>query len=645
MISLDGYISLKRILKTYGMALSVFFLFRLVLFITEISRIEEKSTSLLDVVYAFWMGVRFDLVISGYILLFPAVVLIITEFFVGQNKWVDQFSKGWILLFFGLSFSICAADIPYFNHFFSRFSIGAFEWIESPSFVFKMIFQEMRYFLAFIPFIILTYFFYRGIQRTFKVRPYVPTKILAKSAVYFALILAMLIGIRGRLALKSPIRIGTAYFGNDPLLNQLGLNPVFTFIKSIERSKDKDNKGVQLMDSKMALSAYRGSNPNADFTKEGSIARKIKADSLKNKDLPNVVLIIMESMSASKMSRHGNPNQLTPFLDSLVHQSIYFDHTFTNGKHTFSGIYSSLFAFPSIYRQHPFKTIRQYDGMASTLKEIGYQTCYVTTHDAQFDNIEGFMRANDYDQIISQSDYPSEEIKTTLGVPDDYMFQFCMPKLNKMAEEEKPFFVSFMTASDHGPFYIPEYFSPRSEGIKNQIVEYADWSLKQFIEEASNQDWFDNTLFVFVADHGAPLSADYAISLDYHHTPLMFYGPKIIDENYVSNQLACQLDIFPTVMSFVNRDYINNTLGINLFKEQRPFVVINDDDKMAVLDTSHMLIIYDERDPQLVHYPNGDKTNYASSKPDLVKEMQGYFNSRIQLTQDLISNSEINHLK
>ena len=119
-------------------------------------------------------------------------------------------------------------------------------------------------------------------------------------------------------------------------------------------------------------------------------------------------------MAAAKMKRHGNKNNLTPFLDSLSHQSLYFENIYTSGKHTFSGIFSTLFGFPTIFRQHPMKSIKHYNGISTILHHYGYTTTYFTTHDGQFDNVEGFLHANDFENIISQSQYPNNKIVTTL---------------------------------------------------------------------------------------------------------------------------------------------------------------------------------------------------------------------------------------
>ena len=113
------------------------------------------------------------------------------------------------------------------------------------------------------------------------------------------------------------------------------------------------------------------------------------------------------------------PKNLTPFLDSISHAGYYFENIYTAGIHTFNGVFSTLFSFPAIYRQNPMKesTMFRYNGIGNTLRKNGYSTTYFTTHDGQFDNIEGFLRANDFENIITLADYPSEKAKTTLGVP------------------------------------------------------------------------------------------------------------------------------------------------------------------------------------------------------------------------------------
>ena len=630
--------SIRFILKIYLLALSVFSVFRIILFLSEFDRIDEKEVAILTIIKSFIMGVRFDIVISGYILILPTLIFLTLEVIGFRSKSIKQFFFYWIYILFTISFTVSTADIPYFNQFYDRFSVGAFEWMESYKIVISMIFQEPKYFLFIIPFILLQTVFYIFLKKIFeqenktqKINFFLNTFV---SLIFLAIVF---LGIRGRIEEKSPIRIGTAYFSSNSFLNKLGLNPSFILIRSYLDSKDEDNRVVKFMDDKLAIEIVQ---KNLGITKaqyNSPIARDVQPDKLLSVQ-PNVVLIIMESMSAAKMKRHGSAEELTPFLDSLSNNSIYFENIYTAGKHTFNGIFSTLFSFPALYRQHSMKTNNQYNGISTSLLNNGYSTTYFTTHDSQFDNIEGFLRSNNFQNVISQSDYPVSEVKTTLGVPDDFMFRFSIPKINELAEKENPFFVTFMTTSDHSPFYVPEYFQPKAKAIESQIVQYADWSLQQFIQLASKEAWFNNTIFVFVADHGAAIDAKYDIPLNYFHTPLIIYAPEIFMANEVHEKIGSQIDVYPTVMGLIKQKYVNNTLGIDLLKEERKFTIINDDDKVGILDTDYLCIMKNNGAKlELYKYKEQDKFNYFDQEKEKALEMADYAKSNMQVHQIMIS--------
>ena len=590
------------------------------------------------------MGARFDIVITGYILLPVYLVLSILFILNKRNKVILKFLFYYVFAIFFFSFLVSTADIPYFKQFFTRFSISAFKWMDSPLFVIKMIFQEPRYWISIIPFLILIYIFFivlKRIWRNIYQAEYFHKNYLIRSGISVLFLGFILLGIRGRIDEKSPIRIGTAYFSNNPFLNQLGLNPNFTLVRSFLDVLNEENNSIKLMNDSTAVSNvqkyFNISNPDSRFP----LLRKITYDSAEGKKY-NIVLIIMESMSANKMKRNGNLKNLTPFLDSISQRGLYFENIYSSGLHTFNGIYSTLFSYPAIFRQHPMKesSIFRYNGIASTLKDIGYSTVYFTTHDGQFDNVEGFLKANDFDKVISKQDYPAEKVKSTLGVPDDYMFEFSIPVLNKMAASHQPFFASFMTVSDHGPYYIPDYFKPHNSEITDQIVEYADWSLNKFILLSSQQKWFESTIFVFVADHGSAMDGTYEMPLSFNHVPLLFYNPKLISDGKTFDCLGGQIDVFPTIMGLLNQSYINNTLGCDLLKEKRPYIYFNGDDKYGVIDHEWFLIVRNDNSHSLYKYVSKDTRDYSLEHPDIVMQMKEYAESNLQTFQYVILNGK-----
>ena len=624
----------KITVKLYLLLIAIYFAFRVTLLLLNINRVGE--TTAWEVLQAFIMGVRFDIVTIGFVIAIPTMILTAFSFLGRKNRLFEKIYTWILTICFTITFGICAADIPYFDQFFDRFNITAFEWISTgdSAFVFKMVWEEPTYILMMLPVLGCGFVFWYFANKILKNSKDWESVSYVRYGVYTVLLCGLVFfGMRGRLNEKSPIMVGTAYFGNNAMLNQLGLNPNFTLARSWLDSKDPDNQKVKFMSDEVAIKnmqKYFGiENPNEDFP----IAREIVNEGESNDY--NVIVVIMEGMSYNKTAHGGNTRNLTPFLDSLMDKSLSFSNCYTTGTHTYCGIYSTMVSYPVIFRNHALKRIPvlQYDGIAATLQRAGYQTAYFTTHDKEFDNVAGFLSQNGVERIISQADYPVGEVKTTLGVPDDYMFRFSMPVFDEMASNGRPFFAAMMTASDHGPFYIPDYFKPRNDDVRYQITEYADWSLRKFIEMASEKPWFDNTLFVFVADHGAALDTDYSIPLSYFHTPLVFYMPKYLQpvENEV---ITSQMDVFPTVMGILGKSYVNNTFGIDLQREDRKYAYFMGDDKYGVIDGEWLFINKPtEEQKGMYKYVEKEKKNYISEYPEIANEMQKYAESAWQVSE------------
>jgi len=199
--------TLKKIIHIYLSVIFIFLIFRTILFFSEIKRIDIHEDGLWTIVQAFIMGLRFDLVITGYITILPALVLFVFEIVNKRSRWVELIIFYWLFFLFSISFIICAADVPYFNQFFTRFSVRAFDWMDDPKFVFSMILQEPKYFLIALPLIILIIAFYKILKRIFrKEAAYQNNPLILKITVAVLTICLIFIGIRGRLQLKSPIR-------------------------------------------------------------------------------------------------------------------------------------------------------------------------------------------------------------------------------------------------------------------------------------------------------------------------------------------------------------------------------------------------------------------------------------------------------
>lgn len=627
--------------RVYLWGILCFTLFRIVLLVTQWENIVHVPQKLYHFSYAFLMGWRFDSSISGYLLVLPLLFFSIWRLAHKKPNWLASFGYYFINTTYILAFFICAIDIPYFDIFASRLNIAILNWVSHLGFGLGMVAKDPSNWAYTLFFFSISYLFCRKSKSEFirwiRTEKQILTHRPQTVSIYSLLFIGLaILAIRGRISEKSPIRIGTAYFSEYTLPNQLGLNPVFTFLKSYLESQKPENKHLTLLEinkAKEYVALLFGTNPN-DPAKR-SLNHQLPAVKM------NVVLILMESMTAAKMERYGNKNHLTPFLDSLALGGLSFDNTHSCGIHTFNGIYSTLFGQPALLGQHPMNksVMHQHTGFSHVLSENGYQTIYFTTHDDQFDNVGGFLTNSYFQKIISQSDYPSELVQSTLGVPDHEMFRFSIPILDQLYSKKKPFFATFMTASDHMPYVLPKIDGKSfgNDDMQNKIVRYADWSLKDFFENCQSKPWFSNTLFVFVADHGVRFGkSDYDPPLSLNHIPFIVYGKNVIPSGQQINNPANQTDVFPTIMGLLHMQYTNHTLGSNVLMKKSSMTYFCADDKICSLNDS-LLYIYRVNGPESLHfYSKKSLENVLDKYPREALALKEYAFAMLQTSQWMV---------
>ena len=316
---------------------------------------------------------------------------------------------------------------------------------------------------------------------------------------------------------------------------------------------------------------------------------------------------MMESMSAKFMKHFGQSETLTPFLDSLYTRSISFRNFYSAGIHTNHGLYATLYSFPAMMKRNLMKgsVIPRYSGLPTVLKENGYYNLFFMTHEGQYDNMNAFFRTNGYDEVFSQENYPADKVVNSFGVQDDFLYDYAIPVLNQRAATGQPFFATLLSISNHPPYVIPPFFHPKTSEPEMQIVEYADWALRQFFEEARKQPWFDNTIFVLEGDHGKLVGdAECELPESYNHIPLMIYSSRIQPEEKTA--FGGQVDIQPTILGLLNIDYLQNNFGVDLLKEERPCMFYTADNMIVGRnDTLLYLYNYETQQEFTYHIDNG----------------------------------------
>ncbi|MBQ6572717.1 MAG: sulfatase-like hydrolase/transferase [Bacteroidales bacterium] len=640
--------ALGYLVTVHLLALLVFGIFRLVLFLTTSYEFpQEISADWFLQSIAFVKGVWFDNVIACYILTLPLLVMWVASLFNYTAKWLYRFAGWWFAIMYAIAFSFTAANIPYFEYFFKIINSSIFNWFGYAGTTAGMIVGESSYyfpialgFAAVVGFGFavckLAMVFYKRSKQP--VLPYT-IKNFASILLLGAVVSGLCVfGIRGRTG-YNPIKVSQAYYCTDPFLNQLGVNPVFNLLTSYLDDQRKENKLLDVMPVEEALATAQKLLGREGIESVSPIARKVEGAAQPQKR--NIVFIFMESMSANLMGTFGNSGNLTPFLDSLAGESLLFTNIYSAGIHTNHGMYSTLYSFPTIMKRNAMKgsVIPVYCGFPTILKDNGYHNMFFMTHESQYDNMNAFFRTNGFDEIFAQEDYPKEKIANHFGVQDDYLYEYALPVLNARAESGEPFFAALLSISNHPPYVIPEYFTPRSQKMEDAIVEYADWSIRKFFAQARKEPWFDNTIFVLLGDHGKLVGTpESEMPQSYNHVPLMIYGKGI--EKGVNGAFGGQIDVAPTILGMLGVGYTQINFGVDLLNEKRPCMFYTADNLIAARDSERVYIFSPETGQEFRYRHVGGKIAVEEDN-DTYRMLKEYCFSMLQSTEYLVRQGRI----
>lgn len=566
---------------------------------------------------AFLRGIWFDNVVGCYILIVPLVVILLVACFdLFQSGW-RKFVQWWFIVFYTIVFAISASNIPYYAYFAKNINSSIFNWFGYANTTAGMVVGESSYWFYIILFFAVTLLYIGliiGLRRYFdhqigRTKPEILSSKTLLKRVVMTLCLGgfCVFGIRGRIG-YNPIKISEAYYCNNPFLNQLGIAPAFNLLTSCLDDMRPENQELHLMDYDEAIIYTRKSlGITGEVDSVNVLKRRIEADSIPLR--PNIVVILMESMSASFLHTLGQEEMITPTLDSLYHCSWAFTRFYSAGIHTNHGITASLYSFPALMKRNLMKgtvTPHRY-GLPNILKELGYHNMFFMTHESQYDNMNAFFRSNGYDDVFSQEDYPVSERVNAFGVSDHFLFDYGLKRINEVAKKGMPWMATLLTVSNHPPYVIPSWFKTHSTNEEYQIVEYADWCIGDFLAKARQEKWYQNTLFVIMADHGKIVgNVNSELPDSYNHIPLIIFGPGVIP--HISDELATQVDVMPTILGLMGVTYDFDGFGINLLKQQREMVFYTADDQIAARDKDARFL-YVPVTGQSFHDGKGTATN------------------------------------
>jgi len=339
------------------------------------------------------------------------------------------------------------------------------------------------------------------------------------------------------------------------------------------------------------------SEPNAHFIGEDPQDIRRMIDNPGTVRKPNIVLVTIESFSAKYMGSNGDARNLTPNLDALRKQSLYFNNFYATGTRTDRGLEAITLAIPPTPGRSIVKRVGRESGFASLgqqLSAVGYDSVFVYGGRGYFDNMNAFFSGNGY-RVVDQSSVDESEIhfKNAWGMADEDLYKQTLKLADADYAKQQPFLLQLMTTSNHRPYTYPDNrIDIKSGNGRDGAVKYTDYAIGQFLDQARQKPWFDNTIFVFVADHTAGSAGMEDLPISNYQIPLFIYAPKLIDARETA-QLASQIDLAPTLLGLLNLDYQSTFFGRNLLQDNPlpPRVVVGNYQHLGLFDGKNLAIL------------------------------------------------------
>ncbi len=511
-----------------------------------------------ELISIFRGGVLFDLAGMAYINMLYIIVMLL-PFHLKESDIYQSVAK-WIFLTLNyIAFMANVADAVYYPFTKRRTTSTVFQEFGNDGGVVRVIFDAaLSYWWLLLLSLALCYLAYRLYQKPRGAAAwgnlwiYYPLQLVLLLVSIMFSVFAMRGGIGADVR---PITVSNAaQYANSANHTALVLNTPFAFIRTFGKSSFVD---PHYFDTQEELAAI--------FTPEKpAMEHEAKAQ--------NVVVLIVESFGREYIGalNDGTRPSYTPFLDSLVQQSLTFDYSFANGLKSIDAMPSILSSIPMFVEPY-FVTpasVNDLSGVAGALRTKGYHTSFFHGAANGSMGFQAFANATKFEAYYGRDNYNNDaDFDGRWAIWDEEFLQYYATMLSSF---QPPFASALFTASSHHPFKVPQryegYFDPGTIAI-HQCVGYTDNALRLFFESASQQEWFDSTLFVITADHTS-LTAypDEQNSLSVFNVPIILYHAGS-DLKGRSGIIAQQIDIMPTVLSYLGYDSPYLAFGKDLLSE------------------------------------------------------------------------------
>lgn len=515
---------------------------------------------------AFALGFWFDLAAFAYLVVPVLLIAVLIPNAWRQRPWFAKLRWLGMFLMVYLALFGAVSEFIFWQEFSTRFNFIAVDYLVYTHEVVGNIRESYP-----VPLIMI------GIGSIVCLLLYVTQRIVrisndtlsASKRVALVLAAIMLPGLSDRYA-----NVDQMQFSHNVYANELAGNGIFSFAAAARRNAlDYDTFYKTIPQSRADAILNR-----LGVLRKPSTALLTAAHSTETHNIApfkrrprNVVVVMVESLSADYLGLYGNQEQLTPNLDRLASESLVFDRVFATGTRTVRGLDALSIAIPPIPGQAVVH--RPDSNHLATLGEFleaqGYHTFFIYGGYGVFDSMNTYFRGNDY-HVLDRTDFDKNSIQSenVWGIDDESLFENSLQMIDAQLKPDQPFFAHIMTTSNHRPFTFPAGKIDLPQGHRQGAVKYTDYAIGQLLEKAKTRPWFKDTLFVIVADHCASAAGKTKLPVDKYHIPLFFYAPDLLAPGHEKRMIS-QIDIAPTLLDILGKQGSQHFFGQSIFEAAR----------------------------------------------------------------------------
>ncbi|MFK5893045.1 MAG: LTA synthase family protein, partial [Pseudomonadota bacterium] len=367
-----------------------------------------------------------------------------------------------------------------------------------------------------------------------------------------------------------PVNPSTVAFTSDPLINMLPLSSAYSVLYAINETRNEDTGKYPYgeMPYEQALNVVKNNMGISDalflYSKIPTLHKQI---AFVKRDKPlNLVIILEESLGADYVGALGG-RDITPQLDKLSKQGIWFENMYATGTRSVRGIEAVITGFPPTPSRSVVKLSKSqtdFFTIAKLLSKHNYDTSFIYGGESHFDNMKRFFVNNGFNKIVDENSYINPLFYGSWGVSDEDLFNKAHNEFLSQPRD-KPFFSLVFTSSNHPPFDYPEGRITDVGKVKNTVknaVKYTDYALGEFIDKAKSSHYWKNTLFLIIADHSDKVYGSEPVPIRHYQIPALILGADI--KPSVVTTVASQIDMLPTLLSLMGVDSIHPAIGRDL---------------------------------------------------------------------------------